>query len=87
MPEQERAAKDRSLDLENSDLPMQRALGVNWDAESDTLGVGVTIRDKPKTRRGIISVTSSVYDPLAMVSPFVLPAKKLIQELWRRGAG
>jgi hypothetical protein len=27
-----------------------------------------------------------VYDPLGLVCPFVLPAKKLIQELWRRGA-
>lgn len=33
------------------------------------------------TRRGMLSVTSSVYDPLGLVSPFILPAKLLIQEV------
>ncbi len=40
--------------------------------------------DKPATKRGVLSITSSVYDPLGFVSPFILKAKLIFQELCRR---
>ena len=43
----------------------------------------VALKDRPNTRRGILSLTSSVYDPLGFVAPGVLPAKKLLQDLCR----
>ena len=42
-------------------------------------------KDKPFTRRGILSVTSSIYDPLGIVSPIPLLAKKLLQDLCKQG--
>ena len=65
------------------ELPSEKALGVLWAVESDLLGCHVSVPDKPVTRRGILSVVSSVYDPLGMVAPFVLQGKVLVQELWR----
>ena len=47
----------------------------------------MTIGEKPPTRRGILSVVSSVYDPLGFVSPFLLPAKKILQELCQEPLG
>ncbi|XP_035996615.1 uncharacterized protein LOC118564030 [Fundulus heteroclitus] len=41
----------------------------------------MTIRCRPATRRGILSTVSSVYDPLGLLSPFILKAKQLLQEL------
>ena len=38
----------------------------------------------PMTKRGILKVISSVFDPLGFVTPFVLKGKIIIQELWRR---
>ncbi|XP_064647472.1 uncharacterized protein LOC135500156 [Lineus longissimus] len=87
LPEEDRAPKIKDLDLDNSDIPTDRVLGVVWDPEADSLGVRAKVVDKPLTRRGVLSVVSSVYDPMGIVSPFVLPAKVLIQELCRRGAG
>ncbi|XP_064646159.1 uncharacterized protein LOC135499344 [Lineus longissimus] len=87
LPLEERAPKVKDLDLDNSNLPMERVLGVSWDPETDSLGVNAKIMDKPLTRRGLLSDVSSVYDPMGIVSPFVMPAKCLIQELCRRGAG
>ena len=43
------------------------------------------IKEKPPTRRGILSLVSSVYDPLGFASPFVLPAKVILQDLCCRG--
>ena len=45
------------------------------------------VKDKPHTRRGILSVVSSVYDPLGLLSPSSLPAKLIVQELCRRNIG
>ena len=44
-------------------------------------------KDKPYTHREILSVTSSIYDPLGFVTPAVVPAKKLIQDLCKKGLG
>ena len=41
------------------------------------------INFKPPTRRGILSLISSVYDPLGLAATFVLPAKRLLQDLCR----
>ena len=38
---------------------------------------------KSPTRRSILSVVSSAYDPLGLAAPFVLPAKQLLQDLCR----
>jgi hypothetical protein len=41
------------------------------------------MKQKPFTRRGMLSMTSSIYDPLGLVAPFVLFAKKILQDLCR----
>ncbi len=42
---------------------------------------------KAETRRGILSFVASVYDPLGLVAPVVLPAKRILQELCRENQG
>ena len=54
-----------------------------WCVESDTLGFRIIVKDKPLTRRGILSSVSSIYDPLGFAAPFTLTAKKLLQDLCR----
>ena len=85
VPTSERAVsvKDHLLDQ----LPCERALGTRWDVETDTFGFKISLRDKPFTRRGILSIVSSIYDPLGLVAPFILPAKRLLQNLCRNGLG
>jgi hypothetical protein len=63
---------------------MQRTLGVNWDVVDDEVMFKVTIKEKQPTRRGLLSIVSSVYDPPGFTAPFILPAKILMQELCRR---
>lgn len=45
------------------------------------------LKDHPSTRRGILSVTASLYDPLGFVSPFLLKGNIILQELSRRNIG
>ncbi len=81
--EESKAKTVKDLDLEKDKLPMERALGVQWCVETDTLQFKVTLQEKPLTRRGILSMVSSIYDPLGILSPVILPAKQILQELCR----
>jgi len=83
VPVEERAKDVKDLDLDQDRLPIQRALGVSWEIERDTLGLKIQPKDQPVTRRGVLSVVSSVYDPLGLVCPFVLRAKLVLQSACR----
>ena len=77
----------RQLDLEREFVPIERVLGVEWCIKSDTFKFKIVWKDRPLNRRGILSTVSSIYDPLGMLSPLVLTAKKILRDLCRRGAG
>ena len=55
--------------------------------KSDEFTVKVMKHNKPSTRRGVLSIISSVYDPLGFVAPVVLTAKKMLQDLCEKGIG
>ena len=60
-------------------------LGVLWNIEDDTFGVKVALKSKPMTRKGILSVLSSFYDPLGFGAPFLLKGKQILQKLCGQG--
>ena len=66
---------------------MERALGLQWCMESDTFNFRMDCKERRPTRRGILSVVSSVYDPLGYIAAVTLPAKHILQELCRQGRG
>ena len=85
IPEEKQAKSIKSLDLKKDQLPIERTLGVFWSAETDSFCFEISLPVKPITRRGILATTSSIYDPLGFASPFILPAKIILQELCRKG--
>lgn len=70
---------NRVADL--SRLPVERALGVHWCAETDIFRFHIENDEKPCTRRGILSCVSSVYNTLGFISPFTLRGKLIMQQL------
>ena len=70
------------IHLDRNELPQERALGVKWCV--DLLSLEPVKSEFPNTKRGILSATSSVFDPLGIAAPYVIQAKLIIQELWRR---
>ncbi|KAK7913477.1 hypothetical protein WMY93_013688 [Mugilogobius chulae] len=62
--EEARGKEIRSLDLTKDQLPTDRALGLQWKVEDDTFRFDIKVAEKPLTRRGILSMVSSMYDPL-----------------------
>ena len=71
----------REYDLSKGTLLIERALGVLWCIESDELKFRIEFHDTPLSRKGMLSTISSVYDPSGIVGPFILPGRKVLQEV------
>ena len=85
-PEAEQSISDESL--EQGELPSGRALGTQWDAQSDMLGlacVHVECPNTPPTKEGVLAKLASLCDPLGWSSPFTVRAKIILQRTWARG--
>ena len=85
IPNQEMASPSVKLDLD--ELPVERSLGLLWNTETDSFRFAVSSRHSALTKRGVLSQLSSVFDPFGVLAPFLLPAKCLIQDLWRKKQG
>ena len=52
-----------------------------WNVENDTLEFKITLLDKPLTRRRILATVSSIYDPLGLRGPLLLPGRCILQQI------
>ena len=64
IPLGERSKELRNIDIEDDALPAERTLGMEWDIEHDSFRFKISVKEKPATRRGMLSIISSVFDPL-----------------------
>ena len=65
----------------NKDLTGGLPLGIFWDTDNDVIKFKIDLKDQPMTRRGMLSVISSIYDPLGLACPFLLQGRRLLQGL------
>ncbi len=79
IPSSERAPKMVDLDVES--FPDIVALGVSWNIETDTFYFRIRNENSANTRRKLLSFISSLYDPIGIASPFILPGKQILQRL------
>ena len=82
-PADERAKDIQNLDLDKDPLSLERVLGVVWRVENDVFNFIVEIKDRPFTRRGVLSTVSAFYDPCGFLGPVMLKGKQILQELCR----
>lgn len=81
IPKEKLVNQNIKLDL-NSDIK-ERALGLLWDVKNDQLTFQHSPKTLPNTKRGILSLVASVFDPLGILTPGILEAKLIIQSLWK----
>jgi len=62
-------------------LPIEHALGVIWCVEDDSFQFRIELKDRPFTRRGVLSTVSSIYDPNGFVAPETLKGKQILQQM------
>ena len=65
----------------------ERALGVHWNVRDDRFTFEIQRPPEVYSRRKILSVIATVFDPMGLVSPFTLIGKRLLQECCTLGMG
>ncbi|XP_036341076.1 uncharacterized protein LOC118750467 [Rhagoletis pomonella] len=71
-------------DLNLEDDSVTSTLGLRWDQREDVFMFAFVLKrtSHAVTKPSILSIASSLFDPLGLVSPITILAKILIQELW-----
>ena len=79
-------SEERSCELPSHNQPeateggSDRVLGVVWRLDRDTFGYCLGSCLLSPTRRNLLRIVASVYDPLGIIGPVLVPARKLFQE-------
>ena len=81
IPDERKRKCVKDQDLSTAEIPQERALRIIWQIEEDTLGFHLQLPKKPSTRRGLLNMLSSTYDPLGIAGLFLLEGRSIIQEL------
>ena len=69
--------KDKDLKLRN--VTDDKAIGVKWNVQDDTLGFIVKMNSKPATQRGLLAALSSIQG-----APFLLKGRLIIRTLCKQ---
>jgi hypothetical protein len=81
------SSKLKSIDFYDSNLPLERALGIIWKTNEDLFGYKFQPDISTLTRRDILRFVASIYDPLGLISPAVILGRKIFQETCRLRLG
>jgi len=77
--------EERSLDIKNLQFnhepTVERTLGLEWCVQLDCFQFKIVLKDRPPTRRGMLSTVYSLYDPLGLLSPVVLVGRQILQDI------
>lgn len=89
--------KNKQVKSLNFDEPqIQRLLGLLWISSEDVFTFSVSFKkvnqkilrkEQIPTKREVLQVVMSVFDPLQFLGPIMMKAKLLLQDLWRCGIG
>lgn len=84
--------KNKNLNLENGET--DRVLGLIWNSQKDCfvfstnfekLDSAIVDGTKIPTKRQVLQVAMSIFDPLQFLAPLIIKVKMLLQEIWRSG--
>ena len=84
IPLEDRASE---IDLDSGELPTVKTLGILWRAKKDIFSFHSSPPEENQiiTKRSFLRTTATLFDPLGFLAPFIIRAKVVMQEIWRKG--
>ena len=75
------------VDLDRSQLPCTKTLGVWWLADQDVFTFKETAPENSMsyTKRNFLKKIATLFDPIGFLVPFTIRAKLLLQDMWTAG--
>ncbi|XP_057292560.1 uncharacterized protein LOC130621273 [Hydractinia symbiolongicarpus] len=80
-------AQISKFEIEDPAPPDEKILGITWDTANDEMEIDLSRQkqlaqsDVLLTKRNILKIIASIYDPVGLVSPLVVPFKVFFQKL------
>jgi len=76
----------KSFESTNNGVQTSKLLGLNWDSQSDCFRYDFfallqCTQNLPPTKRALLRITAKIFDPLGLLSPFVIQLKVMFQQL------
>lgn len=75
--------ESENINLTSNDDSSIKILGLQWNPIKDTFSYKIGNFTPTYTKRSILSTIAKIFDPLGFLSPSILIAKILIQDLWK----
>ena len=77
---------NNNINNNNTSRKNEKVLGIAWNEDNDTLILGVnelfeSVINIEPTKRNILRVIASVYDPMGYIQPIIIKLKILFQEI------
>ncbi|EPB66843.1 integrase core domain protein [Ancylostoma ceylanicum] len=71
-------------DRDRSKNVRPKVLGITWNTKTDRIIlIGTMVSQEKVTKRAVSQQLASIFDPLGLLVPLLLPAKVFLQSLWR----
>ena len=83
IPVDDHAKEIKELNLAVDPLSIERALGVMCCVDNDSFRFRIDLRDRPFTRRGVLSTIGFIYDPNGYIGPLTPKEKQILQQMCR----
>lgn len=64
-----------------------KVLGLTWLPSCDSFSYNYRMTDVLPTKRSVLKLLASIYDPVGFISPCTFVAKCIMQDLWKLGLG
>ncbi|XP_062594008.1 uncharacterized protein LOC134255490 [Saccostrea cucullata] len=80
-PQEDLAKEVTGIELDLSEAPLQRSLGISWDISKDSFTFQVTSTRRPFTKRGVLATINGLYDPIGIVVPVTIRGKLIMQDI------
>ena len=75
---------NKFTESEKASTNKAKILEINWDTESGNLSLREINKSFIPTKRGVLSVLCSIYDPLGFTARCILEIRLFVQECWKR---
>lgn len=75
------------INFKDDTLSSLKVLGLTWLPSCDSFSYNYSMTDVLSTKRSVLKLLASIYDPVGFISPCTFLAKCIMQDLWKLGLG
>ena len=75
------------INLDRNSQPIERVLGILWNESEDCFVFKPLLKQCVYTKRSILGIEASIFDPLVILTPSILEAKLITQSMRAENVG